>query len=224
MLIRKKRKLGEFYEEINGYVSYDSYDYYEYADIIFNNLTRRYIGLFNKLKNLTDDEKEVVRQVNEVYQEVDELTRKYLLILLKKIYKKVIERLDVEDVVDTVYELWLMKVLEGYDPVTKYVYIHEVDRKRARTIESIIASDNKPKEVETAKKQWSKQAKQYADNIVQVAVDHAFEEAGIQEVIWRTEEDLRVCPVCEERDGVIYPFDDYPSKPHYGCRCWVEPL
>lgn len=202
----------------------NKYDFYGYADIIFNTLTRRYIGLFNKLKGLEGyTEKEIIRAVNEVYKEVDDITRKYLLLLLKKVFREVIDYLDTQDVVDTVYELWLMQLLEGYDPVTKYVYIHEVDRKRARAIESIIASDNKQAEIETAKKQWSKQAKQYADNIVKVAVDHAFTEAEIDEVIWCTEEDTRVCPQCESWDGNIYPLDDYPEKPHYGCRCWVEP-
>jgi len=201
------------------------YDLYEYADLIFANLVRRYISLFNTLKNLDGyTEKEVVKAVAEAYEKIDEITRRYLLILLKKVFREVIDMLDAEDVADTVYELWLMKVLDGYDPVTKYVYTHEVDRKRARTVESLIASSNKPSEVETAKKQWTKQAKQYTDNIVKTAVDHAFEQAGVEEVVWRTEEDLRVCPECEERDGVIYPFKEYPEKPHYGCRCWVEPI
>lgn len=210
LLQRKKRK---------------DFDFYDYADLIFNTLSRRYIGLFNRLKNLGNySEKEVIREVNEVYGEIDRITRKYLLLLLKKVYKEVADMIDAEDVADTVLALWVSEVLEGYDPVTKYVYVHEVDRKRARTIESIIASDNKAKEVEVAKKQWSKQAKQYCDNIVREAVNHAFEEAEVIEVEWHTEEDLRVCPQCQDLDGQRFRLNHEPPPPHYGCRCWVEPI
>ena len=210
LLQRKKRK---------------QYDFYEYADLLFGTLTRRYIALFNTLKNVSGyTDLEIVEAVNEVYKEADEVTRKYFLLLYKKIVKEICDFLDVEEILDTVMLMWLDEMLTGYDPVTKYVYNHEVDRKRARAIESLIASDNKPKEVETAKKQWSKQAKQYLDNIVADAVKRILNEADVKEVIWRTEEDLRVCAICEERDGIIYPLKDVPTKPHYGCRCWVEPI
>lgn len=200
------------------------FDLYGYSDLIFKNLERRYIGLFNKLKNVPSDEKEVIRLVNEIYREVDEITRKYLLILAIKVYRKILEELEIEDIVDTITEYWIAKILTDYDKVTKYIYVHEVDRKRARTIESIIASDNKAKEVDTAKKQFSRQAKQYADNIVMKAVEQAFKDSNIKEVVWETEEDLKVCAICEDLEGKIFRLPDVPSKPHYGCRCWLTPL
>ena len=199
------------------------FDLYGYADLIFNTLQRRYIGLFNRLKNLPESERAVIEEVNKVYEEVDLITRKYLLLLAKKIYKEIMDLLDSEDVVDTITELWIFEQLKAYDPVTKYVYIHEVDRKRARTIESIIASSNKVQEVENAKKQFSKQAKQYADNIVAKTIEKAYEDKKVLEVVWETEEDLRVCPKCEEYGGNVYRLEDVPEKPHYGCRCWLTP-
>ena len=203
---------------------YDEFDLYEYADLIFKTLERRYIALFNRLKNLPDDEKAVIEAVNKVYAEVDDITRKYLLLLAKKVYKQIIKELDGDFFLEIISYEWLMGILEAYDPVTKYVYTHEVDRKRARTVESIIASQDKPKEVDTAKKQFSKQAKQYADNVVISAVEQAFTDMNIKEVVWETEEDLRVCPVCEDLDGLIFRMQDVPPKPHYGCRCWLTPL
>lgn len=63
--------------------------------------------------------------------------------LAKKIYKKAD--------MDLVEEL-----LEMYNPVTKYVFNHEVERKKSRFAESIIASNYKKGEIETPLKMSSR--------------------------------------------------------------------
>ena len=191
---------------------------YEFIDKVVGTLNRRYISLFNKLKNLKESD-EIIEAVNIVYAEVDRITREYLLLIAEKVYKLLSDDDIVEDFITM---LWLEQVLKEYDPITKYVYTHEVDRKRARAIEALIASDNKEKEVETAKRLWSRQAKQYADNIAERAAVATYEKNGTKEVIWQTEQDSKVCNTCRDRDGVRYKLESVPVRPHYGCRCWLK--
>ena len=45
----------------------------------------------------------------------------------------------------------------------------------------------------------------------------------VSPVVFNTEDDHRVCPICDPHDGVEYDFDD-PEKPlpplHPNCRCY----
>lgn len=208
---RKKKEYDYFFEEL-----------YEFVDKVIGTLNRRYIGFFNYLKNidLTND-KEVVREVTEIYKKLDRITRSYLLLLAKKIYHEIVRRYDYEE--EAIEEAWLLLILEGYDPVTKYVYTHEVDRKRARLIEAIIASDNKQQEIENSKRVWSRQARQYADNVTRLAVEKAYKDNKVEMVRWLTELDQRVCEDCDDLHGKIFKIDEVPDPPHYGCRCYIEP-
>ena len=195
---------------------------YNYTDKIIATLNRRYIVLFNRLKNLSDDDDEIVLEVNRIYEEIDRITKEYYLLLARKIYRITMDM--VEGDWEDIEALWLLKILDDYDPVTKYVYNHEVDRKRARLIEALIASDNKAQEVERAKKLWARQSKQYAEIITDKATEKAYRDSHIEEVVWITERDGRVCEVCKGRDGKRYFINQVPSKPHYGCRCRIRPL
>lgn len=193
---------------------------YAYTDIIIGNLNRKNIGNFDQLKTLP--KKLVITRVTEVYKEVDDYTKKYFLTLAKKIYKECARKFGFNDE-DDITLMWLMAILEGYDPVTKYVYTHEVDRKRARTVEALMASDTPAKEVDTALKQWTRQVRQYADTVTDKAIEKVYIDNDIEEVMWQTEEDNKVCEECEELNGMVFPRDNVPPKPHYGCRCYLIP-
>ena len=68
------------------------------------------------------------------------------------------------------------------------------------------------------------QVRQYADNITVGARITAFRNARIRYVRWVTEDDEKVCKVCEPRNGVIYQINDFPVLPaHCRCRCHPEP-
>ena len=60
------------------------------------------------------------------------------------------------------------------------MYLHEVDRKRSRFAESLIASDTKTKEVETALRYWSAMVTQYAIEVTDAAVKQAYIDDGIK--------------------------------------------
>jgi SPP1 gp7 family putative phage head morphogenesis protein len=47
-------------------------------------------------------------------------------------------------------------------------------------------------------------------------------DAGIEEVMWVTAGDERVCEECRPLDGQVFRLDQVPPK-HWGCRCILIP-
>lgn len=192
---------------------------YEHTDKIIKYLNKRFIRIFNKAKNLTSfDELNVIKYSREMYDELEQITEKAFLLLARKVYREYSES-QVTDIVPA----WLLGVLKEYNPVTKYVYLHEVDRKRSRFAESLIASDTKAKEVDTALRYWSAMVTQYAIEVTDAAVKQAYIDDGVKKVKWITMEDERRCSECEKRDGKVYDITKVPPKPHIGCRCYLVP-
>ena len=97
------------------------------------------------------------------------------------------------------------------------------DRKRSRLLEALIATRGDPAEVEMALTYWSKMVAEYAVEITDAATLQALKDMGVTKVKWYTEKDERVCKTCRERHGKIYPIDEVPAKPHWGCRCYIVP-
>ncbi len=57
----------------------------------------------------------------------------------------------------------------------------------------------------------------------------ALESTGlVDEVMWMTSQDEKVCIVCESHDGEHIGIDDIdaypPNASHPGCRCWIQPV
>ena len=127
-------------------------------------------------------------------------------------------------------EAWLLAILEVSDPVTEYIYTEEVPRKRARFYETLLAliamrrtTTETEKTYKRARDLWGRQTEQYEINVVDMARRKAFEDNGISQFMWNTQEDEKVCSVCRPRDGVIYAAGNIPTR-HYLCRCWLTPV
>lgn len=114
----------------------------------------------------------------------------------------------------------MLDFLEEYDPVTKYVYKNEVERKRDRLAEAVNASTAKMTEFNRALGYWMQMTAQYADSVSDAATIKAFKDSGVKKVRWNAQKDGKVCIECLKRDGKIYPIDSIPKKPHWGCRCY----
>lgn len=193
---------------------------YEFTDNVLRYLNREYIDIFSKLtrKSLAKmDEITMLREVTQTYSRLVEITKPLLLEVANWAYHNYSDR-------GSLPEMWLIALLERYSPVTKYVFTHEVDRKRSRLYEALIATGGNPAEIEAALRHWSKMIAEYAVEITDAATLEALKDIDVDLVEWFTAEDERVCPVCGKRHGKIYPIDDIPPKPHWGCRCYVLPL
>ena len=116
---------------------------------------------------------------------------------------------------------WLLDRLMDYEPVAKYVYANEVERKRDRLAEAVNASKAKAREFDRGLGFWSQMTAHFSDYVSDESTKKAFQDAGVQEVRWNTQRDGKVCKECEDRDGKVFPVNKIPPKPHWGCRCYV---
>lgn len=121
------------------------------------------------------------------------------------------------------------EVLRAYNPVTMYLYEPEADRKRLRLLEGMLTCvtllDHKNflSVINRNANLWYTQSSQYAIDVTDETYLETLREAGIEKVVWVSEKDSKVCRICRERDGQIYDIDEVPDKPHYNCRCHLEP-
>jgi len=203
---------------------------YEAADKAIKLLNRHLVSRFNALKSLLSfDELNVLNRVNELFEDIIELYKQCLLQVARASYKEAIllslnQRLSKEDAEEEIDEAWLMIFLNEYDPVTEYKQLSELDRKRSRLVETMIAADNKAEAAERGKRILSRHLTQGCIEITDRAMLKAYKDAGVERVVWETELDDRVCKVCEDRRGNVYPIELVPDKPHYNCRCWFRPF
>ena len=196
---------------------------YEYTDKAIERINRTIQHEFAVLRRtvLAFDEVWLIQDaVNACYGTIEREVKKTYLDVANAAYKDVTDR-------DSVFTyLWLENFLLGYDPVTKYVFTHEFDRKRARTFEAIVSTKKRgdlQKELKQAMYNLSVQTKQYADEVTDTATLEGYRDSGVRFVRWITEQDNRVCAECNKRQGKIYPVDSVPDKPHIRCRCWLLP-
>jgi hypothetical protein len=196
---------------------------YKTADKVIMFLVKQYTKLFRKARNIASfDELNVIELSHEIYDESLSITKTEITRLAQTVYKKhrVTEAGEPEPTLDNA---WVLALLLAYNPVTKYVYENEVDRKRARFAESLIASDTPVEEVEPALRLWVRMNKQLADDVTFDTMVKAYADSGVEKVRWVTHEDDRRCKECKSRHGKIYPIAKIPPKPHRNCRCYVEP-
>jgi hypothetical protein len=193
---------------------------YKYTDKILLYMRKRFLRLFGQFKTGTAsfDELNVLSSAKSLYAELQSIAEECLLMIAQHAYRenggKNVGKID---------RAWLKRQLESYDPVTRYVYLHEVERKCARFAESVIAGTNKASEIDTGLRYWSNMVSQYAVTITDAAVLLAYEDEGVEMVRWVTEVDDRRCSECRERHNQIYDIARVPPKPHLGCRCYLIP-
>lgn len=196
---------------------------YEFTDKAIAQINRTIQHEFSRLRKtaLAFDELYILQDaVNDCYSTILRECKKMYRDIANNAYKDVTGR-------DTMFTaLWIEQFLLGYDPVTKYVFAHEFDRKRARTFEALAASKSKDigKELKQAMYNLAVQTKQYAEEVTDTATLKGYVDAGIERVRWVTEADERVCHECASREGRTYAVDKVPVKPHIRCRCYLLPV
>lgn len=191
---------------------------YEYTDKVIRYMRKKFIRLFNQFNGLTSfDELNVISASKSLYEKLEEVAEESLLLIAKRAYK------DNGGKDSSITTAWLLGWLNDYNPITKYVYMHEIERKCSRCAESILSSNNRSAEIEVALRYWSNMLSQYAIDITDKAVSQAYLDNDVEKVVWVTVKDERRCKECRERDGKIYDIAKIPPKPHLGCRCYLLP-
>ena len=195
-----------------------SLDIYEIADKVADRLVETYAKEFGKVNVADFDALNVIKQSKKLYSWLEKVTKESYLMLANIVYS------DFADDGEELTEVWLSGILEAYDPVTRYVFDNEWERKRQLFVEGIIASKDKKLESKLSAARLAKQSVQYTITVADEAQLEAYRKNGVKKVRWVSERDSRVCDVCASRDGNVYPINAIPPKPHYNCRCRFEPV
>lgn len=201
---------------------------YAAADKAIKAMDRLNVELFGQLRMAKWDEVNVIKAVRKVYERSAVQARKryyevafeaYLLYLaMCRVEAKKAHRMAEK----AITEKWVDEVLRETDLVTLYRFDSEMERKMYRLAEALEASQDRDAEIKKALRYWSQQVGQYFINVTDYAGVQAFEDAGVERVMWVTEHDERVCSECRPRDGRVYDLDEVPVK-HYRCRCHLVP-
>lgn len=231
---------------------------FEYNDRIVKVYLKRLVRLFSSfnraMSKLSFDEinslsGETVGLANKLYQEISALIFEYLTAVTMYYYGYVTEKKsdngyfygEIDGFDGKKHEIdfdpasFVDEYLDKYNPVTKYLYFPEIDRKKSRLVESIIAVELPQKTrgmkiaaigaaILTAQRLIVRQMEQYGDCITLAATEKAYADCGVKKVIWHTQEDLKVCADCDELDKKVFDIDQVPPPQHYNCRCWVSPV
>ena len=166
------------------------------------------------------DELNVIAVSHEIYDEALKVVEQEATRLVKSVYDSYREAEEAMPVSEA--HAAVIALLSAYNPVTKYVYENELDRKRARFAEGVISSDTPAEEVALAKRLLAAMNKQFADDVTFDAVVKAYTDDGVKRVRWITAVDDRRCKECKARHHKVYNIDNIPPKPHLHCRCYVE--
>lgn len=180
---------------------------------------RKFDRAKEKMKLAKFDELNVLRTARELYEDLDKDARELLLALALDVYGETDPH--GEEGPD---RKWLLALLSEPSAVTGYIYKNEVGRKRDYLVESLNAGTDRDANMRKAMSYWARMIAQYADDVTEAAVIKALRDAGIDEARWHTQDDEKVCEVCGKRHGRIYPINRLPARPHWGCRCWWEPV
>ena len=190
---------------------------YQKTDKVIAYLSKQYAKLFQRVTSF--DELNVINVSHEIFEEAVVLTEREVTRLVKLVYDSKREggEISSEDALSLVLTLML-----AYNPVTKTIYQNEMERKRSRFAEGVIASEHPSEEVALATRLMIATNKQFAEDATFEAVVLAFKDDGVEKVRWVTAVDDRRCKECKARHGNIYPIGNIPPKPHRYCRCYIE--
>ena len=122
-------------------------------------------------------------------------------------------------------DAWIEEFFDRYNPVTKYVFSNEIDRKESRLFEALVSNElERLKSYAYAERLITSQIEQYAIEFEDAIEKVVYEDTGVESVMWVAEKDDKTCGICKELDGQIFKLGTAPYKPHINCRCYLVPV
>lgn len=222
-------------------------DVYEKTDrlIARNRLetARQFNTVRRKVSGLADFD-EINTLVKRLYFRLEEKNRKMYREIMVQEYRDCLEGEVPDEELDNllfdIFESELDEILDDYDPVTGYVYTRETERKCERLFEKCVSlishkegdgggilyplNNELRQAFDRAFRLWANMTEEYAIRSHDRAREEAFHAFNVEKVVWRTENDRKVCKTCAELEDEVFPLDEVPDKPHLRCRCWIEPI
>lgn len=176
------------------------------------------------------DEMNVVgvrKHVNKLYKDAYKIIKKEFSEILNPLYTEIYDEakaLGFDGDLRDLDEGWIEEFFDEYNPVTKYVFKNEIERKKSYLFESLVAEPSaKLQSYAKAEKYLARQIKQYGILLEDAIAMQVYEDLDVAKVQWVAEDDYKTCGVCKELDGETFDLDKAPDKPHHNCRCYLTP-
>ena len=171
---------------------------------------------------------QIKKHIDKLYNSVYKTIKNEFTAIVNPIYQEIYDEaiaLGFDGDIRDLDEAWVEEFFDEYNPVTKYVFSNEIDRKKSRLFESLVASTvERHQSYKTAENLLIRQVKQYAIDLEDAISKVVYEDTGVTKVQWVAEDDYKTCDTCKELDGQIFKLSDVPPKQHYNCRCYTIPI
>ena len=170
----------------------------------------------------------VKKHINKLYRDIFKIIKKEFLAIVNQIYQEIYDEtisLGFDGDLRNLDEAWIDEFFDKYNPVTKYVFSNEIDRKKSYLFEALVSDPTvKHQSYAKAEKNIIGQIKQYAIDLEDAIAKVVYEDTGVKKVQWVAEDDYKTCDACLALDGEIFDLDKAPDKQHYNCRCILIPV
>ena len=181
------------------------------------------LALFDEM-NVIATKKHVHKLYNSIYKTVKNEFLKVINQIYVEIYDEAVA-LGFDGDARDLDEAWLQEFFEEYNPVTKYVFNNEIERKESRLFEALISNKlERLQSYKTAENLIARQVKQYSIDLEDSIAKQVFRDTKVKKVMWIAEDDHKTCSVCNDLDGQIFDIKDAPQKQHLNCRCYLIPV
>ena len=171
---------------------------------------------------------QVKKHVHKLYKDVFKIIQKEFLSVVDSICAEIYGETLSMGFEGEVREMgidWLESFLDKYNPVTKYVFRNEMDRKESRLFEALVsAMEERYQSYATAENLLVRQIKQGVIDLEDEIEMEVYEDLGVEKVQWVAEDDHKTCGECRALDGEIFDIDNAPDKAHLNCRCYYIPV
>lgn len=174
--------------------------------------------------NVLTTKKHVKKLYGRAYKVIKKELGEILAELTEEIYEEA-KALGFDGDIRDLDEGWVEDYFAEYHPTTKYVFKKELSRKEARLFEALVAdATGKIQSYQTAEKLLRNQVNTNSILLEDAVQKIVYKGAGVKKVKWMAEDDAKTCSICKELDGIIFPLDEVPNKPHHYCRCYLQPV
>ena len=171
---------------------------------------------------------QIKKHVHKLYEKIYKIIKQEFLKIINEIYQVIYDEavdMGFDGDIRNLDEAWIDEFFDGYNPVTKYVFSNEMDRKESRLFEALVSNElERLKSYAYAERLITTQIEQYAIDLEDTIAKVVYEDTNVKKVMWNAEDDHKTCGVCSELDGQIFELQNVPPKQHYHCRCWVTPV
>lgn len=171
---------------------------------------------------------QIKKHVHKLYKAIYKTVKQEFLKIINDIYQTIYDEavdMGFDGDMRNLDEAWIEEFFDEYNPVTKYVFSNEIDRKDSRLFEALVASElERLKSYAYAERLITNQVEQYAIDLEDSIAKVVYEDVGVNKVQWAAEHDHKTCGVCSELDGQIFELNAAPPKQHYQCRCYLIPV